>query len=123
MIEVARDTQKVALDGRNAICNQPPSEPDLHGDTVRDEESTACSGRYPDRVGNDHLDDGVDLEALPLGCRRSGAILCVGVDCDRVAVVNNMDELVKKPKPDMIHTMRALLPLILLGSLVMADQL
>jgi len=34
-----------------------------------------------------------------------------------------MDELVKKPQPDMIHTKRALPLLILLGSLVMADPL
>ena len=39
----------------------------LHADSVWDEEPAAGSRRYPDRLGDNHLDDGSDLEALPLG--------------------------------------------------------
>ena len=35
-----------------------------------------------------------DLEALPLGGRRSGAVLRLGVDCDRAATVDHLVELV-----------------------------
>ncbi len=44
-------------------------------------------------MGNNHLDDGRNLAALSLGRRSAGAIFRVGVDCDRAATVDDMDEL------------------------------
>jgi hypothetical protein len=38
--------------------------------------------------GDDHLDDGGDLEALQMGRCGSGALLCVGIDCDRTTTEN-----------------------------------
>lgn len=41
----------------------------------------------------DHLDDGGDLEAPQMGGHIAGAVFCLGVDCDRAAIVDNLVEL------------------------------
>jgi hypothetical protein len=87
--------QKGAVDGGIAIRHQPRGEPDLHSHPIRDAKSAFGSGGHPDRLGNDHLDDGGDLEALPLGGGGSGAVLRLGVDCDGVATVDYVEQLGK----------------------------
>jgi UV DNA damage endonuclease len=52
--------------------------------------SDVCS---TDRLGDHHLDDGGGLEALSMGCRRPGAVLRVGLHCDRPATFDHLDEL------------------------------
>ena len=89
----AGDSEEDRLDGRVAVRHQPRGEPDLHADSVRDAEPAAGSGGHPDRLGHDHLDDRGDLEALPMGGRGPGAVLRLGVDCDRPATVDHLDEL------------------------------
>ncbi len=81
------------LDGRSSVRHQPRGESDLHAHSIWDAESAIGSGGHPDRLGDNHLDDSSDLEALPLGGGRSGAVLHLGVDCDILAVEHYVDEL------------------------------
>lgn len=89
----ASDPPQGTVAGRPAVRYQRRGESDLHTDSVWDAEPAIGSRGYSDRVGDDYLDDGGNLEALSLGRCGSSAILRVGVDCDRAATVDYMDEL------------------------------
>ena len=81
------------LAGGVAVCHQPRGKPDLHADPVRVEEPAAGFPGHPDGLGHDPLDDHSRLEAASLGCRGSGAVPDLGLDCDRPATVDHLDEL------------------------------
>ncbi len=85
--------QEGALDGCLAVRDQPRGQPDLHANSVRIAELAVGCPRHPDRLGHNHLDDGGDLEALQMGCGGAGAVFRVGVDCDLIAVVDDLVEL------------------------------
>lgn len=44
-------------------------------------------------MGNNHLDNGGDLEALQMGCYGSNALFCLGVDRESSAIVDHVLEL------------------------------
>lgn len=57
--------------------------------------NTLVGRTHPDRLGHDHLVRGRRLAALQMGCRRSGAVFRVGVDCHGAATFDHGDELGK----------------------------
>jgi len=81
------------LDGRIAFRHQPRGEPDLHAHPIRDAKSTARLGGHPHRLGDNHLDDGGDMVALPLGGCGTGAVPHLGFDCNVLATEHYVDEL------------------------------
>jgi len=85
------------VEGSTAVRHQSRGEPNFHPDPVRFAKLAAGGTRYLDRLGNDHLDDGGDLEALSLGGDGSSAILHLGIDCDRATTVDNLVELGDAP--------------------------
>ena len=80
----------VALPVRHQSCGQP----DLHANPVRDEESASGCGGHPGGVDDDPLDDGGDLAALSLGCRRPSSVFHLGVAGDCAATEHHGHELV-----------------------------
>ena len=77
----------------DSVCDQFRCQPDFYADSVRAAKPAAGCGRYSDRLGDDHLDDGRDLEAPQMGRCGSGAVLCLGFDSDNPATQHDMDEL------------------------------
>jgi hypothetical protein len=78
---------------RTAIRNKPRVESGLHANPIRDAKPSTGCGRYIDRLGNNRLDDRRHLAALQMGCGGTSAISHVGLNCDGVAVVHDVDEL------------------------------
>ena len=88
----ASDQKKTSMVRHLALRHQSCGEPDLHADSVWHAKlAVGCCG-YSDRLGDDHLDDGSDLEAPQMGCNGAVAILHLGVDCLRVTTQHHMDE-------------------------------
>lgn len=81
------------MDGGATVWHQPCSKPDFHANSVRFEKPATGGFGHCDRLGNDHLDDGVDLEALQMGRCGSSALFRLGVDCERSATVDYVLEL------------------------------
>jgi hypothetical protein len=88
----AGDPTHSAVASGIALRHQFRVKPDLHTDPVWDAEPATGGGRYPGRVGHDHLDDGCCLAALSLGGRGSSTIFCVGVAGDSSATEYHLDE-------------------------------
>ena len=76
-----------------AFRHQPRYEPDLHADPIRDAKSAAGCRGHPDCLGDDPVDDGRRLAALPLGGLGPGAVFRVGVAGDGAAIEHHGDEL------------------------------
>ena len=81
------------MDGGIAIRDQPRGKPDFHANSVRFEKPAIGGFRHRDCVGNDHLVDGGDLEALQMGRCGAGAVLLLGVDCQCASTVDHILEL------------------------------
>lgn len=79
----------------SAVRSKSHGELDLHADSVRAAESAAGLSGHSARAGNDHLDDGGDLAALPVGRSGAGAVFGLGVAGDSAATVDHGDELVR----------------------------
>lgn len=82
-----------AVDSGPAVRHQLCGEPNIHTDPVRAEELATGSHRHRDRLGDDHLDGGGRVEALQMGRRGTGALLRLGVDSERAAIVDHVLEL------------------------------
>jgi len=80
------------LDDRLAVHHQPRHQHLVRANLLRDEERAIGGRGHSDRVGDDHLVRGGDLAGLPVAGGGSGAVLRVGVDCDRAANVDHGDE-------------------------------
>lgn len=80
---------KVAL----TIRHQPLGEPAFHADLLRAAKRAARRCGHPDRLGHDYLVRSRRLAEAPLGRRRPGAVLRLGVDCDGAATEHHGDEL------------------------------
>ena len=89
----ADDPAKSAVVSGLAFCHQSCGQLDLHANSVRNAESPARRRGHLARLGDNHLDDGGRLEALQVGDSCASALLRLGVDCDGVAVVDDVDEL------------------------------
>lgn len=81
------------MDGGSALCDEPGSESDLHSNPVWLAELAIGSGGYRGGVGNNHLDDGRNLEALQMGCCGSSTLSGLGLDCQYPATVDHNLEL------------------------------
>jgi len=88
----AGDSEEGAIVGGVAIRHQPCGERDLHSDSVRVAKPAVGGGGHSDCLGDDHLDDGGDLEALSLGGVGSSAVLHLGIDCDSLATLHHLVE-------------------------------
>lgn len=92
---LAGDVEETTMDGGVAVRHQPRSERDFYADSVRSEKlAVGCRGHL-DRLGDDHVDDGGDLEALQMGRRVSSSVFHLGVDCECPATVDHALELVR----------------------------
>jgi len=69
-------------------------------------------------MGHDHLDGDRRLATLPLGCRRTGAVLYLGFTGDRAATIHHGDELGET----IIHKTLVLPLVLLIGSFARADD-
>lgn len=85
-------TQDTGL-GRHSLRHQLDREPDLFPDSIRDAKPASGVGRHSDRLGHHCLDDDRNLALLSLGCRRSAALLCLGVAGDLLATIDHGHEL------------------------------
>ena len=115
----AGDPTQGAVAGGVALHHQSHLKPDFHADPIWDAKPATGGGRYPGRVGHDHLDDGRYLAVLSLGGSGSSTLFCVGVAGDGVATEHHLDELGKI----MIDKAVAFTFLILTGSFVMAAEM
>ena len=79
--------------GGTAVRHQSGGESDLYADPVRDAQPAAGSDRHLHRVGDDHLDGGRRLAALPLGRLGTRSVFRVGVAGDCAATEHHDDEL------------------------------
>lgn len=84
--------EKGVMEGGSAICHQPRGESDLYANPIWPSQFAVGGGGHPDRLGNDPVDGGVSLEALQMGCHRTRAIFPVGLDCDRAAIVDYLEQ-------------------------------
>ena len=86
------DQEEAALAGGAAVRHQPRDEPDLHSDSIWDAKPALGSRGHPDCWGDDPVDDGRHLAALPLGGRGPGAVFYLGFAGDRAATGHHGDE-------------------------------
>ena len=90
----AGDTEEASVEGGFAVRHQPCGERDLHADSIRAAELAAGSVGHYDRLGHNYLYVLRHLEASQMGCGVAGAVFRVGLDCDRAAIVNHLEQLV-----------------------------
>lgn len=87
-------SKETSLGTGTSFRDQPCRQPGVHTDSIRIEEPAIGGDRHRDRLGNDSMDHGCDLEALSMGCPGTDSLLSVGLPCQRAATVDHLEQLV-----------------------------
>jgi len=77
--------------GRLAVRNQSCGEPDLHADSILDEEPALGGGRHHGCLDHNHLVGSGDLATIPMGESGSDPVFRVGLAGDSATIEHHME--------------------------------